>query len=110
MVSIMLKINCWEYKECGREPGGKNERSLGICPAATLSLADGFNGGKNGGRACAYISGTFCSGIIQGTHKEKEKNCIKCDFYKILKIEHPLEMNVLKFHQYIQTKEESVIS
>jgi len=40
---------------------------MGVCPAATFEAADGFCEGKNGGRACVYITGTFCSGTIQGT-------------------------------------------
>ena len=28
----MKKRNCWEVKQCGREPGGTHEKDLGICP------------------------------------------------------------------------------
>lgn len=27
-----MKFNCWEFKQCGREPGGANSQ-LGSCPA-----------------------------------------------------------------------------
>ena len=60
----MTKQNCWEFKKCGREPGGGNILKEGVCPAATFELADGFCGGKNGGRACAYIIGTLCSADV----------------------------------------------
>jgi len=25
-------LNCWEFKKCGREPGGEKASELGICP------------------------------------------------------------------------------
>lgn len=78
----MTKQNCWEYKKCGREPGGKNVADLGICPASTESLTDGVNHGKNGGRACWAISGTMCGGTVQGTYAAKIGNCLNCGFYQ----------------------------
>ena len=27
----MSKMNCWESEECGRAPGGKNVKQLGVC-------------------------------------------------------------------------------
>ncbi len=52
------KQNCWEYNKCGREPSGINTAKLGICPATTNTSANGFNGGKNGGRICWTIAFT----------------------------------------------------
>jgi len=100
----MTNLNCWEYKKCGREVGGKNIKDLGVCPAATFVLADNFCGGENGGRACAYVTGTFCAGSVNGTFQDKAKNCVKCDFYKSLKMEHPYEANVLQFHKLINSR------
>lgn len=94
------KQNCWEFKKCGREFGGDKVKELGICPAATFTKANGFCGGDNGGRACAYVTGTFCSGTIQGTHKDKEKMCGECEFYLLLKKEEGTEMSVVNFLQY----------
>jgi len=78
------KLNCWEVMKCGREPGGKNVAELGICPAPTETRADGTNNGKNGGRACWAIAGTFCRGIVQGTFAKKLGDCQKCKFYKLV--------------------------
>ncbi len=64
------KQNCWEMKKCGREPGGVKTPELGLCPASTDKTADGLNGGKNGGRICWAVTGTFCGGKIQGTFAE----------------------------------------
>jgi hypothetical protein len=27
--SATIKINCWEFKKCGRQPGGHKEKELG---------------------------------------------------------------------------------
>lgn len=77
-----MKQNCWEFKKCGREPGGNKESELGTCPSAIESRADGIHGGKNGGRICWAIAGTFCNGEVQGTFAVKIKSCQDCEFYK----------------------------
>ncbi len=75
-----MKLNCWEFKKCGREPGGENFL-LGSCPAAKEAALDGVHGGKNAGRACWIIAGTLCDGAVQGTFARKYEHCEKCDFY-----------------------------
>ena len=78
---LAVKINCWEYKKCGREPGGSKAKDLGICAAATESVMDGVHGGSNAGRACWVVAGTLCKGEIQGSFAIKFQECEKCDFY-----------------------------
>jgi hypothetical protein len=73
--SAARKLNCWEYKECGRGPGSEQ-----ICPAVTEIKADGVNHGINGGRVCWAIAGTLCGGRQQGTHAVKLETCLHCDF------------------------------
>lgn len=97
----MSELNCWEFKKCGREIGGVNAGKEGICPAAENIEADGFCGGKNGGRACIYIIGTLCDGACQRTYANKEKICDKCDFYLQLKKEYPGEMTIFSFFDYV---------
>ena len=80
----MSKINCWEFKKCGREPDGLKVAELGICPAAENKDFDGINGGKNGGRFCWAVAGTFCGGKVQGSFAQKIKNCEECDFFGIV--------------------------
>jgi len=75
-------LNCWEFKNCGREPGGKNESELGICPAAEVKKYDGVNRGKNSGRLCWALVGTLCGGRVQGVFAEKMASCKACDFYR----------------------------
>ena len=79
--------DCWEFKNCGRQPGGSKIEDLGPCPAATDTSSDGLNGGKNGGRSCWATTGTFCGGIVQGSYAQKLNSCLSCDFYKMVKQE-----------------------
>ena len=83
----MSKMNCWEIAQCGREPGGANEKELGVCPASSNKRADSIHGGKNGGRCCWVIAGTFCRGEVQGTYAQKGSKCTECPFYKQVRIE-----------------------
>jgi hypothetical protein len=39
------------------------------------------------GRACWVVTGTLCTGEIQGTFAKKFKNCSMCDFYEQVKKE-----------------------
>lgn len=80
----MSAPNCWEYFECGREPGGAYVSELGVCPAATAAQYNGVHGGKNAGRACWTISGTFCTGKVSGSYAEKLPDCKKCAFYQVV--------------------------
>ncbi len=78
----MSAMNCWEYKKCGREPGGEKAEELGVCLAATDTRLDGLHGGENAGRVCWALTGTLCGGEVQGSYAIKEENCLQCDFYK----------------------------
>jgi hypothetical protein len=75
------KINCWELRKCGRNPGGEKVKELGNCPAATDARLNGINGGTNGGRCCWTIAGTFCFGEVQGTFARKIDDCMECKFF-----------------------------
>ena len=77
----MRKLNCWEFKKCGREPGGHN-KDQGVCPAAVDTNLDGSHDGKNAGRACWVVAGTLCEGEVQGTFAKKYAGCEQCDFYQ----------------------------
>jgi hypothetical protein len=79
-----MKQNCWEFKKCGREPGGAKVAEFGVCAAATEARVNGMNSGKNGGRACWAVTGTLCGGKVQGTFATKLSNCLACEFYKVV--------------------------
>jgi hypothetical protein len=70
--------NCWEFMKCGRDGSGK----LGICPAVIEAKAHATNRGKNGGRVCWAVEGTYCLGKKQGTYAQKVLLCSDCDFRK----------------------------
>ena len=78
----MVKDNCWEYKNCGRQTRGVKTSELGICPASQETKLNLINGGTNAGRACWVVAGTYCEGKSQGTYVEKISNCAECDFYQ----------------------------
>jgi hypothetical protein len=83
----MEKLNCWEYKKCGREPGGKVAEHMGVCPAATEKKFRGVHDGSESGRACWLVAGTLCGGKPQGTFAQKIETCEMCDFFRKVKSE-----------------------
>ncbi|MHB1419042.1 MAG: two-CW domain-containing protein [Bacillota bacterium] len=92
----MAKQNCWEFKKCGRAPGGMKVTEIGTCPASTETKVTGINSGKNGGRACWAIAGTLCGGKVQGTFASKLSNCMGCEFYQLVKKEEGTSLVVSK--------------
>ncbi len=71
-------MECWEFKKCGRIPGGGKEKEMGVCPAYR----------HHAGQACWVVAGTFCGGKVQGTFAQKEHSCQSCDFYKGFDLKH----------------------
>jgi len=84
---MKIPINCWEFKNCGRQPGGEKVKESGLCPAAIEAGNNGVNQGMNSGRICWAVAGTFCGGKVQGTYAEKYLSCMACDFFKLVKDE-----------------------
>lgn len=83
----MGKLNCWEHKKCGRQPGGHKATELGICPATVNRELHGAHGGQAAGRACWAVAGSLCGGKVQGSYAQKLLNCWKCDFMNTVKQE-----------------------
>lgn len=71
------KLNCWQFKNCGREKGGLMADILGECPVPSAMKYDGMNDGIGAGRACwmASESGGHC-------RNAQVQNCSQCEFYK----------------------------
>ena len=82
-----MKMNCWDFKQCGRQPGGHHTDDLGPCPVASYSALHGMHDGKNAGRACWVVAGSLCGGKIQGNEAQKRSACWECDFLKHVKKE-----------------------
>lgn len=80
----MTKKNCWEFRCCGRQPGGGNVKKYGLCPASTLTAVNGINGGINGGRACWALTGTMSGPAekVQGLFACTISSCYACKFYE----------------------------
>jgi len=83
----MEKLNCWEYKKCGRESGGVNAEELGICPVAVEKKADGMNGGINGGRICWGVARMPYFGKNKSACCNSLISCLECDFFKLVSTE-----------------------
>jgi hypothetical protein len=79
-----VKKNCWEVKSCERCTA---TLEADACPVCQETKLDGIHDGVNGGRACWTIPHTKCGGNIQGTFGNKFRNCMECDFYKMVKEE-----------------------
>jgi hypothetical protein len=75
--------HCWEFKKCGREPGGTNAARLGVCPASAEAQAEAANAGKNGCRACWSIAGKFSREMVHGSPGSKHGDCLQCGFFKM---------------------------
>jgi len=101
------KINCWEFKKCGRELRGKKVDDLGICIAAADFSFDGINSGICGGRICWAVAGTLCGDKTQGTFADKRDSCLSCDFYKKVQEEEGAANLRTKFLRYISQGRES---
>ena len=92
----MAKLNCWEFKKCGREPGGAKVKELGVCPVAVEACLNGFNCGKNAGRCCWAVAGTFCEGDVEGLFAKKLTTCLECDFFKLVNKEEGTNLKTTK--------------
>ncbi|MDP2167258.1 MAG: hypothetical protein Q8J64_02870 [Thermodesulfovibrionales bacterium] len=80
-----MKQNCWQFKDCGREPGGRYSND-GICPASVENRLHGSHGGQNAGRACWVVPKTPCSENSQN-FELKYRECSRCNFYKKVRYE-----------------------
>jgi CheY-like chemotaxis protein len=83
----LKKINCWEFMQCGREPGGVKSVGSPVCPAAVDAALDGVHGGRNSGRACWTVAGTLYAGEVEGSNAKRICNCGTCDFFLNVKME-----------------------
>lgn len=82
-----MKVNCWDYMNCGREIGGVRVKNLGHCPAMTYTAFHGTNGGFRSGRYCWYVAGSFHKDPPECSHVSKVGDCLDCDFFNLVKKE-----------------------
>lgn len=79
-----MKLNCWQVKHCGREYGGINVEKDGLCPVVKASKLNGAHFGKNGGRCCWAVAGTFSGKSPTCSFSKKLDSCEECDFYQFV--------------------------
>ena len=83
----MRKINCWEFKQCGRQPGGHNEKEFGTCATALKMKFNKINRGVNGGRFCWHVTDSFCEFDTHGSFAKDSNTCKNCEFRKLVEQE-----------------------
>ena len=72
------RLNCWQFRNCGRERGGLLSDLLGVCPVADAMKYDGINHGTAAGRYCWKIAKiTPVESGLQGCSGQ----CRSCEFY-----------------------------
>ena len=101
-----MKPNCWEYKLCGREPGGDKAVDLGACSAAANIACDGINSGKNAGRICWSIAGTLSGAPVECCFAENQLTCLDCDFYQKVEDEEGTAFHPLRLGREAASREE----
>lgn len=74
------KLNCWQFKNCGREPGGVMAEVLGECSVASEMKFDGLNEGVGAGRSCWMVRSSVCKRAAN--QSAPIDPCHTCDFYK----------------------------
>lgn len=74
------KLNCWEFNNCGREPGGIMAEVHGVCPIAQAFKFDGINEGQAAGRVCWSLRDALPPDTL--TCAQIGIPCHECTFYK----------------------------
>jgi hypothetical protein len=82
-----LMLNCWEVRNCGKEPGGARVDQGRTCPVAEDRKLWGKNRGLYAGRSCWNILGTLCNECVQDTFEAKIEACSRCTFFDRVKHE-----------------------
>ena len=88
----MPKLNCWEFNNCGMEPGGIFAKKYGPCPVPKMMKYDGINGGRGAGRACwSIMSSSRDSRMIC---RNSRQSCFRCSFYN--RVQNELEISATR--------------
>lgn len=82
-----MKINCWDYMNCGREVDGTQVTTQGECPAWSFWTFQGKNNGLRGGRYCWSVAGSDREGEPACTNVADFGDCSECNFYQLVKKE-----------------------
>jgi hypothetical protein len=77
---MIQKLNCWEFKKCGRQKGGLMVTVLGECQVSKYMKFDGLNEGIGGGRACWMVSHSPVN--QERPQRPCSRRCYTCEFYR----------------------------
>lgn len=94
----MEKLNCWVIMKCGREPGGKNIKKLGVCPASIDTSCNGTNEGINAGRICWADAGTLSGHEVCGVFAKNQGSCMTCKVFKQIKSEEGADFSLTRLN------------
>jgi len=86
-VPSSFKTPCWEFRNCGRQPGGEQARALGVCPVAEAEFFHGNNNGPFAGRVCWKLNSASCKSGDTISIMAKLRTCMQCDFFKAVREE-----------------------
>jgi len=76
-IEMADKLNCWDFKKCCKKTDSRGN-SNNLCPVKKELIANGLNGGINGGRICWVIMDSHCK-------KKPQSACFQCEFrYKVM--------------------------
>jgi eukaryotic-like serine/threonine-protein kinase len=87
------RLNCWEFNNCGMEPGGIFADKYGPCPIPRMMKYDGVNSGRGAGRICWSIM----NGSLQNNHlvcRNSRHSCFHCSFYN--RVQNEIEISASK--------------
>ncbi|MBF0185760.1 MAG: hypothetical protein HQM06_15435 [Magnetococcales bacterium] len=74
----------------------------GPCPVPLYTLADGFLGGHNGGRACTFIVSLLPPEERASACSQKQYACDECPFHHQLRRQFPHSFNPGVFEKFLQ--------
>lgn len=87
------KINCWEFRNCGMEPGGIFAEIYGPCPVPRMMKHDGVNGGRGAGRNCWTIMNSTTQ-KSPNIYRNNRLSCYHCPFFKRVQSEEGLKVTI----------------
>ncbi|MBF0341335.1 MAG: hypothetical protein HQL95_10300 [Magnetococcales bacterium] len=85
-------MNCWDFFQCTRSRHGARVDGT-LCPVSLMTAYGGCNGGKDAGRSCWMVEGTYCTESKCGPADDrggfvyKKDHCNTCAFKALVKKE-----------------------
>jgi hypothetical protein len=96
------KLNCWDFKKCCDNLLSPHASEGIVCQVKKEFLANGLNGGINGGRLCWVIMDSHC-------RKKAQTACFQCEFYSKVMAEEGLFNNCNSIGIYLNRFDKGVL-